>query len=107
MSKSHLCALETALARKGWRVVAVYPGNDYDIASTWEIRRNASAPSLFIDFDGLMLDGDGCLPLEKSYGCMLRNRSSIGLYFRRVNKSREHWEQDLTQFMRALDDYDA
>lgn len=107
MSKPHLRALEMALARKGWRVVAVHSGNDYDLASTWEIRRNAREPSLFIDFHGLMLDGDGCLPLEKSYGCMLRNRSSLGLYFGRVNKSREHWEQELAQFMRVLDDYDT
>jgi hypothetical protein len=107
MSRPHLRALEAALARKGWRVVAIHPGNDYDITVTWEVRRSASEPSLFIDFYGLRLDGDGCLPLEESYACTLRGRSSVDLYFRRVNKSRELWQQDVAQFVRALDDAGA
>lgn len=102
MSKPHLRALEAALDRKGWRVIAVHPGNGYDIAATWEIHRSASEPSLFIDFDGLRLDEDGCLTLEESYGCTLRGRSSIDLYFRRVNKSRELWAKEVAQFVQAL-----
>lgn len=104
MSKPHLRALEEALARKGWRVVAVYPGNDYDVAATWEIQRSAREPSLFVDFNGMEPDGGGCLPLEESYGCTVRGRSSVDLYFRPVNKSRELWEQDVARFVQALDD---
>jgi hypothetical protein len=107
MSKPHLRALETALARKGWRAIAVHPGNDYDIAATWEIQRSASESRLFIDFDGLRPDGDCCLLLEESYGCTLRGRSSVDLYFRRVNKSRELWQQEVAQFVRALDEAGA
>src|SRR5262249_44012755 len=103
-SKPHLCDLEAALARKGWRVAAVHAGNEYDISATWKIQRSAREPGLFIDFNGMEPDGDRCLPLEESYGCTLRGRSSVALYFRRVNKSRELWEQDLARFVRALDD---
>jgi hypothetical protein len=102
MSQPHLRALEDALSRRGWRVVASHPGNDYEIAATWEIRRSSSEPSLFIDFDGMGPNGDICLPLETSYGCNIRG-STIGLYFRRVNKSRPLWEQELAEFVRTLD----
>jgi hypothetical protein len=102
MSKPHLRALEAALDRKGWRVIAVHAGNGYDIAATWEVQRSTSEPSLFIEFDGLRLDGDDCLPLEESYGCTLRGRTSNDLYFRRVNKSRELWEKEVARFVRAL-----
>lgn len=105
MSKPHLRELEEALARKGWRIVAVHPGDDYRIAATWEIQRSSSQPSLFIDFDGMGPEGDTCLPLEESYGCQVRVREKVSLYFRRVNKSRRLWEQELTAFVRALDDY--
>jgi hypothetical protein len=101
VSKSHLEALEQALARKGWRVLAVHPGNDYDISATWEIQRSTSEPSLFIDFRGL--DDVECLPLEQSYGCQVRGRHSLSLYFRPINKSRQLWEQDLARFVRSLD----
>jgi hypothetical protein len=47
------------------------------------------------------------LLLEESYGCTLRGRSSVDLYFRRVNKYRKLWEQELAQFVRALDERGA
>jgi hypothetical protein len=101
MSKPHLDALEQALARKGWRVVAVHPGNDYSVSGTWEIQRSTSDPSLFIDFDGL--DDLECLPLDQSHGCQLRGHHLVSLYFRPINKSRQLWEQDLAGFVRSLD----
>ena len=105
LSKPHLQALEEALLRKGWRVVAVHPGDDYRISATWEIQRNSQELSSFIDFDGL--DDMTCLPLEESYGCHVRGRlandETARLYFRRPNKSRTLWEQDLAAFVLALD----
>lgn len=103
MSKPHLRALEEALARKGWRILAVHPGDDYQISATWEIQRSSNEPSLFIDFDGLGGEGDFCLPLEESYGCQVRGRKSASLYFRPVNRSRKLWEQELAEFVRSLD----
>jgi hypothetical protein len=104
VSKQHLQALEEALLRKGWRVVAVHPGDDHRISATWEIQRGGS-PTLFIDFDGM--EDMVCLPLEQSYGCHLRRRSAkeemAWLYFRRPNKSRRLWEQELTTFVHALE----
>jgi hypothetical protein len=114
MSKPHLRALEEALVRRGWRVVAVHPGNDCNISATWEIQRSSSHPSLFIDFDGM--DDMNCLPLEESYGCHVRGRSAQDrgacLYFRKPNKSRALWEQELAAFVLALEnegnaEYDA
>jgi hypothetical protein len=105
MSKPHLRALEEALLRKGWRVIAVYPGDGYRISATWEVQRSSRQPNRFIDFDGL--DDMVCLPLEESYGCHVRGRpakdEAAWLYFRRPNRSRDLWEQDLAAFVLALD----
>lgn len=102
MSQPHLRALEEALVRRGWRIVTVHPGDDYQISATWEIQRSGQ-PSLLLDFDGMDEAGDNCLPIEQSYGCQVRGRSAIALYFRRVNKSRSLWEQELAAFVLALD----
>jgi hypothetical protein len=104
MSKPHLRALEQELARKGWRVIAVHPGDGYRISATWEVQRSSKEPSLFLDFNGMGPDGDYCLPLEESYGCQVRGREAVGLYFRRVNRSQSLWEQELAAFVQALDD---
>jgi hypothetical protein len=101
VSKPHLLALEEALARKGWRVIAIHPGNNYDISATWEILRSTSAASVLIDFEGI--DDEGVLlPLEDCYACQVRGRRA-GLYFRRVNKSRQLWEKELAEFIHSLD----
>ena len=104
MAKTHLRALEEVLARRGWRVVAVHPGDGYHISATWEVRRSTSQPSLLIDFEGMGPDGDSCLPLEESYGCQLRGRETVGLHFGRINRSRARWEQELAAFVQALDE---
>jgi hypothetical protein len=104
VSTQHLQTLEEALLRKGWRVAAVHPGDDYRISATWEIQRGGSPP-VFIDFEGM--DDTVCLPLEQSYGCRIRGRSAkeeaAGLYFRKPNKSWRLWEQDLAAFALALE----
>jgi hypothetical protein len=51
MSKPHLQRLQEALGRKGWRIVAVHPGDGYRISATWEVQRNSRQPSAFIDFE--------------------------------------------------------
>jgi len=103
MSKPHLQELEQALARRGWEVIAVHPGDGYSISATWEILRSSRQPSLFIEFDGMDADGDSRLLLEESYGCQVRGRKVARLYFRRVNRSRSLWEQELAAFVDALD----
>jgi hypothetical protein len=109
MSKPHLRALEEALGRRGWRVIAVHPGNDHDISASWEIQRSPSESSQFIDFDGQ--DDLDCLPLEESFGCHVRGRSAKvetpSLYFRKRNKSRALWQQELAAFVLALDNKGA
>jgi hypothetical protein len=105
MSTPHLNALENALARRGWQAVAVHPGDDYRISATWELIRGDA--SLLIDFDGMGPEGDYCLQLAESYGCHLRGHPLQGLYFRRVNRSRELWEKELAEFVQSLDDMAA
>ena len=105
MSKFHLQSLEETLGRRGWRIVAVCPGNDYDVSASWEILRSTNRPSQFIDFYGL--EDLACLPLDESYGCRIRGRSAkdeaASLYFRKPIKSRDLWEKDLEAFVLALE----
>ena len=100
MSQWHLRDLENALTRRGWRVAAVLPGDDYRIAATWELQRSTRRPHLLLDFDGLDKDGDHCLPLERAYGCQARDWVGASLYFCR---SRARWRKELAAFVAALD----
>lgn len=77
MAKPHLRALEEALARRGWRIVAVHPGDEYQVAKTWEIQRSGQS-SLFLDFDGMDSSGDFCHPLEESSDA----KCADGLHYR-------------------------
>ncbi len=103
MSVPHLRALEEALGRRGWWVIAVHPGDGYRVSATWELQRGGRDGSLLIDFDGLGPNGDVCLPLEASYGCQVRGQSAVSLYFRRPRRGRKLWEQELAEFVRSLD----
>ncbi len=104
MSISHLKSLEQALAQRGWRIVAVHPGDGIRISASWEVERSTQQASHFIDFDGMEPMGRYCLPLEESYACRLRRRNDISLYFRRKIVSRqEHWTTELETFLDALD----
>src|SRR5262245_57496309 len=103
MSTAHLSALEGALSRRGWRVVAAHPGDDYSISATRELQRSGGEGTLLIDFDGMGPEGDKCLTLQESYACQVRGQRAHSLYFRRVNRSRTLWEQELAVFVRSLD----
>jgi hypothetical protein len=102
MSTPHLHALEAAVTRRGWQIVAVHPADDYRISATWELKRGAT--SLLIDFDGMSPDGDYCLPLTESYGCHVRGHHLRDLDFRKVNRSRDLWENELAEFVQSLED---
>jgi hypothetical protein len=102
MSAPHLSALEDALTRRGWRIVALLSGDDSRVSATWELKRGKNE-TLLIDFDGLGADGDFCLPLAESYACHVRGDESRGLYFRRLNRSRKLWEKELAHFIQSLD----
>jgi hypothetical protein len=99
MADWHLDYLERALNSQGWRVVAIHPGNDYDLSGSWEIERSATDPTHFIDLDGL--DDMQCLPMSESYGCQLRGRPDASLYFRR-NRSLTLWQFELNEFVKRI-----
>jgi hypothetical protein len=84
--------------------VAVRPGDDYQISATWEVRRSTSQPSLLIEFEGMAPDGGSCLPLKESYGCQVRGREAVGLYFRRPHRGHSRWKQELVAFVQSLDE---
>ena len=105
MSDWHLDQLRNALERKGWRIVAEHPGNDYDISASWELTRSKSQNPVFIDFEGL--DDMITLPIEKSYGCHVRGHGVIALYFRKggegETKKRKVWQEELNGFIDRLE----
>jgi hypothetical protein len=102
MSQSHLKQLHDALTRRGWDVTERSRGDD-DVqgAATWMIRRSSAGPTLLIDFEGFGGMGED-ISLEESYACRVRG-NSIGLYFRRVNRSRQLWVSELNEFVNALE----
>ena len=100
MSIRHLSDLLSALARRGWRVVAEVAGDGYRVSGSWENRRNATAGCALIDFDGMDKSGDACLALARSYGCWARGLGGASLYF---GKSQKRWTDDLAHFVAALD----
>lgn len=102
MSTPHLDALENELTSKGWRIIARHPGDDYRVAATWEIQRSSFEPSVFIDFDGMDLSGDFCLPLGEAYSCHVKGDETKDLYFRRVNRSKDLWTSELKAFVQSL-----
>ena len=104
MSVSHLNELRAALTEGGWKIVAERLRDEDDVqgAATWEVRRDGGSPPVLIDFAGLGGMGED-IPLEESYGCKVRGRGDVGLYFRRINRSRELWLRDLSEFIRSLD----
>lgn len=61
--------------------------------------------STFIAFEGL--DDLVTLPLEQSYGCYVRGRESVSLYFGRRgendSKRKRIWQNDLMRFVNGLE----
>lgn len=103
MARWHLDELRDALERKGWRVVAELPGDDYRVSATWELQRSGDPRSLLIDFDGL--DDLNVLPLDESYACRVRG-TDCSLYFGRRGETgsakRTHWRDELKAFVESF-----
>ena len=106
MAQWHLDELQNFLERHGWRIIAEQAGDEYSISATWVTQRSTQVEPLLIDFEGL--DDMQTLPLEQSYGCHIRGRSSIGIYFgRKGHKSssrRANWHEELSKFVAQLDE---
>jgi hypothetical protein len=103
MSQSHLKELRSALTEHGWTIVAERLRGDEDVqgAATWQVTRDGG-PVVMIDFAGFGGMGED-ISLDQSYACQVRGRSEIGLYFRRIDRSRTLWLRDLAAFTEALD----
>jgi hypothetical protein len=105
MSQAHLDELSKALTQRGWSVGAL-PNVGEEVCGSWVVRRGLEGVAIHIDFD--RLDGDGkVVPIEKSYGCSIRERPSSGLHFSAINRSRKRWKRDLSEFVRSLDRIDS
>ena len=103
MAEWHLRELEDRLARRGWRIARVFPGDDYRISATWEIERGGLRH--LVDFEGL--DDMETLPVDRAYACHLRTREGAGLYFGKKPSGaypNRGWDDDLNAFVAALDD---
>jgi len=97
MAVWHLDQIESKLQQKGWSIKSRELGNDYDISSTWIIKRSVVQ---HIDFEGL--DDMQTLPIEKSYGCHIRDKN-IDLYF---HKKGPAWDNALNKFVDLLNQLD-
>lgn len=93
MSSTHLKDLRSELERTGWVVSSVLEGYDYDISGVWVVSRPARKLTLHLEFQGL--DESNVLPMEKSYGCKVREHSEVCAYFSRKHRS---WPDELLQF---------
>lgn len=100
MAERHLRDLESALSRRGWRIVQVLPGDDYAISASWEVQRSTREPSVVIDFGGMDKSGDFCHPLERAYACEVRGRYEISLFFGKGPR----WKEELDAFVAALEE---
>lgn len=101
MSESHLSNLKNALEARSWQIVDEQDGNDYDISGVWVIARPDGTSRLHILFQGL--DDMNTLPLERAYGCRLRELPHVGLSFARISRS---WRPQLDKFIDSLDTVD-
>ncbi len=105
MAVWHLKELREALDRRGWRFLGELEGDDYAISATWEFVRDPDDGSIFIDFNGL--DDLKTLPIDQSYGCNVRGKEHMGLYFGKKgttdSTSRVKWKAELHEFVTKLD----
>ncbi|HEX5323828.1 MAG TPA: hypothetical protein VFW40_08590 [Capsulimonadaceae bacterium] len=92
-------ALEEALTSAGWSVTGRLAGDDYRISGAWQIERGRNDPTLHLDFEGM--DDMVCLPMERAYGCRVRNGKPT-LYFARKGRS---WSERLREFVQALNEF--
>ncbi len=105
MAQWHLDELKNHIERRGWRILAQQDGDEYRISATWVIQRSTQFEPLFVDFNGL--DDLKTLPIEQSYGCEVREHSSVSLYFsKKGHKTSSHhanWRQEVSDFVAQLD----
>lgn len=97
MTAWHLDDLRNQLYGKKWRVIAQLEGNNYEISGVWELARPDGSCQLHIEFEGL--DDMETLPVDRSYGCSVRESPDCSLYFR---KKGELWKQELAEFVDRL-----
>ncbi len=97
MAERHLDHIKDAPMQRGWRVSIAGDGNDYDTSGTWQINREAKVGPLHIDFNGL--DDMSTLPVNEAYGCRVRERPDISLYFAKPKT----FNVDLEAFIEQLD----
>ena len=98
MSIEHLRQLRNELERHHWKIIAEEDGNDYDISAVWVIERPDGSNQLHIEFMGL--DDLETMPIEKSYGCSIKEAPSIEAYFARISRS---WPKELSEFIKKLE----
>lgn len=97
MGDQHLKQLRNLLERCHWRIVAESPGDGYWYSGVWEIERPDGSNSLSLVFNGF--DDMQTLPMERSYGCEIKEHPEIGLYFSKINRS---WKTNLSEFADKL-----
>jgi hypothetical protein len=106
MAEWHLKELRAALERRGWRFLTEHAGDAYRISATWEFVRDGK--SILIDFDGLTISDDmDTLPIEQSYGCCLRGKPLVSLYFskrgEKGSSARSAWVAAVKDFSDLID----
>lgn len=106
MAEWHLNELRNELEKRGWRVVAEHPSQNFYVSGSWEIQRNSSMPPIFIDFKGI--DDLDTLPMDESYACNIRNHKLDSLYFskrggEKDSNRRTIWKSNLANFVKQLD----
>jgi hypothetical protein len=97
MSIEHLKQLRNALENQHWKIISEKDGNDYDISRVWVIARPDGSNQLHIEFEGL--DDLKTLPLEKSYGCRIKEATDVAAYFGKILKS---WPRELSEFINKI-----
>jgi hypothetical protein len=107
MADWHLKELRAALEKRGWRIEAELPGDNYAISGSWRMKRAGDTRHLIVDFEGM--DDLRVLPLSESYACDARG-TSHSLYFLRRgvrgSKTRERWKSELAAFVAAVSNTD-
>ena len=97
MSEIHLSDLRSQLENNHWIISNELNGNDYDISGVWEIETIDKKYRFSILFEGL--EETGVLPLNKSYGCRVKEHPEIRAYFSRKSRS---WPNELNEFIVGL-----
>lgn len=98
----HLHELEHALTQRGWITRDLHEpleARGFGHSATWEVNRGDRR--LLLDFDGG--DGDGLTthPIERAYGCHVREHKDVTLYF--YEQASPRWSEALASFLASFD----